>query len=100
LLDANLAKARLNDEGIHAVLDGEHMAAMLGPVYGAAYGGIYLLVPDAQTDAARTIVREIELTRQRRTDAESPACPKCEQQQSRRAIGNISGSPSLSHSSA
>src|SRR5688500_16609533 len=82
LLDATLAKAKLNEDGIHAELAGENQAAMLGPIYGAAYGGIHLLVPRRAEQAAREIVESVDALRRTRMDAESPACPACGQQPS------------------
>jgi hypothetical protein len=89
LLDANLAKAKLVDLGIGACLDGEHLSAMLGPVYGAAYGGLYLLVRADEEAAAHAVVRDVERLRRERTDAESPACPRCGAHAGRQVISPL-----------
>lgn len=79
LVDANLAVGRLNDEGIRASLAGEHLAATLGPLYGAAYaGGPFVLVPKADEADARRIIGEVEAARRERVGGESPPCPTCE----------------------
>lgn len=82
LLEANMAVNLLGEKGIHAEVANEHLAAALGPIQGAVYGGLFLLVFASEKEEARHIIADIDHQRAHRRDAESPACPKCNQRPS------------------
>jgi hypothetical protein len=86
LLDANLSLNALQNAGIAAELVGEHQAAMLGPIYGAAYGGPKIMVRKVDEPEARKVIADIERLRRERRERDQPPCPRCQSRHLSRLI--------------
>jgi DNA-directed RNA polymerase subunit M/transcription elongation factor TFIIS len=94
--EAHIARARLDAEGIQAILDGEHHVAMNWMISNAI-GGVKLLVPEPDFEVARGILHEhapeildeetgdettaettAETTGDTIAETESDSCPSCQ----------------------
>ena len=74
-MEANLAVATLQEQGIHARVDMENAADLGLPYAGVAYSKVQVLASDAE--AARKLLLEIDQQRARRQEAMSLKCPRC-----------------------
>ena len=75
-LPANLAKARLEGEGIDAVVVGRSIQHFSSAMGGAA-GPVQLLVSAEYLDHARSVLRDFEAELNRSEQVESRLCPHC-----------------------
>jgi hypothetical protein len=73
-LEANLAKLRLESEGLFASLAGETRAAGLG-TYGAISDGVDLMVRESDLAIAQEMLGEVESNRKDRLAGENPSFP-------------------------
>ena len=91
LLEAEMAVARLERDGIGATVAGAALATTLGSIYGAAYaGGPFVLVSKTDEPAAREIIDGIEALRRARNATDSPACPACTERRANRTLHPLS----------
>lgn len=80
-LEANLAKAQLESEGIFSFVADEHMASM-NWLYSNSTGGVRLQVSKADAETARQILDHTPTAEELSDDAlidseDTPKCPKC-----------------------
>lgn len=75
-LDADLLVSRLVDEGIDAKLENRQTLGVI-PIWTVALGGIRVVVPEHQYDAARVLLEKLNAGEDALPDDESEKCPKC-----------------------
>ncbi|MEH6307608.1 DUF2007 domain-containing protein [Olivibacter sp. CPCC 100613] len=75
-IEAHLLKTKLEGEGIPCFLQDEHIVS-LNPLYNYAVGGIKLVIHSADTDAAYSIIQEIDNSPSLNEENTAIICPQC-----------------------
>ena len=75
-MDADLLVSRLVDEGIEAKLENRHTLGVM-PIWTVAIGGIRVVVPESQYEAARILLEKLNAGEEALPDEETEKCPKC-----------------------
>lgn len=90
-VDAHLAKTFLENQGLIATLQDEHLVNM-NWLYSDVLGGVKLIVPASQADRARQLLAEVDKGERevREDDLLGLPCPDCHSTRTQLQVGNHS----------